>query len=422
MNRAITSTGQKVFYGWVMVGVTFVAQFLTMGTGFYVFGVLLKPLTDALDADRFLVSLALSTQTVLIALLGPVIGVFISKYSIRLLMCSGTLLMSLGFFILSQAQELWHLYLSFGVIVSAGMAMSGPLPNNALLANWFVKRRGTAMGISQFGLTISGTILVPIATWLVLEFGWRATVMLMSLAVPSIMIPIILFMVIKTPEEKGLLPDGDSAADSNPEPNIDQEVWTMGRAIREKRIWLLTLVVGPAFMGIGAIVLSIHSHATDLGLAAMEASSVVAAMTLTGAIAKPLFGTVADYYDKRLVMGMSLILQFTGVACIIFLEGYSGLILAGAIFGLGYGGVMPLWGILLGAMFGRHAFSRIMGFMMPLTLPFTLVGLPFTTLVFERTGSYVPAYATLLGAFVLAAISLLFLRLPPSESVHAGST
>jgi len=421
MNHAITSTDQKLFYGWIIVGVTFVAQFLTMGTGFYVFGVLLKPLAEALDADRFLVSLALSTQTVLMALLGPLIGVVISKYSIRLLMCSGTLLMSLGFFILSQAQELWHLYLSFGVIVSAGMVMSGPLPNNALLANWFVKRRGTAMGISQFGLTISGTILVPIATWLVLEFGWRTTVMLMSLALPLIMIPIILFLVVKTPEEKGLLPDGDSAADSNPEPNIDREFWTMRRALRERRIWLLTLVVGPSFMGISAIVLSIHSHATDLGFAALQASSVVAAMTLAGAIAKPLFGTVADYYDKRLVMGMSLILQFTGVICIIFLQGFGGLIFAAAVFGLGYGGVMPLWGILLGAMFSRHAFARIMGFMGPLILPFTLVGLPFTTLVFERTGSYVPAYATLLGAFVLAGIALFFLRLPTSQAVHARS-
>ena len=398
------------------MGVTFVIQFFTMGTGFYVFGVLLKPLTESLNADRFLVSLALSCQTILAALLGPIIGVAISKYSIRLLMCTGSLLMSLGFYALSHAQELWHLYVAFGVIVSAGVAMTGPLPNNALLANWFIRRRGTAMGISQFGVTISGTILVPATTWLVLEFGWRATVQLMSVTVPLILLPIILFLVIKTPEERGLLPDGAPSANTDPELGVSKEQWTMGRATRDRRVWLLTLIIGPSFMSITAILLSIHSHATDLGLTAMQASSVVAAMTFTGAIAKPLFGAMADHYNKRLVMAISLLLQIAGVTCIILMQDYLGLILAGVVFGLGFGAVMPLWSILLGAIFGRHAFARIMGFMTPLIMPFTLLGFPFATFVFEQTGSYLPAYTALIGAFIVAGIALLFLQVPDSTA------
>lgn len=299
--------------------------------------------------------------------------------------------------------------------------MTGPLPNNALLANWFVKRRGTAMGISQFGLTISGTILVPAATWLILEFGWRTTVQLMSVTVPLILLPLIFFMVIKTPEERGLLPDGASSADSDPEAGVDRELWTMGRAARDRRIWLLTLIIGPSFMSITAILLSIHSHATDLGLTAMQASSVVAAMTFSGAIAKPLFGMIADYYNKRLVMAASLLLQIAGVTCIIFMQDYLGLIFAGMVFGLGFGAVMPLWSILLGAMFGRRAFARIMGFMAPLILPFTLLGFPYTTFVFERTGSYLPAYTTLIGAFVVAAVALMFLRLPDTAEKNIFS-
>jgi hypothetical protein len=38
--------------------------------------------------------------------------------------------------------------------------------------------------------------------------------------------------------------------------------------------------------------------------------------------------------------------------------------------------------------------------------------LPLTTFVFERTGSYVPAFAGFLGFFVVAGVALLFLRLP----------
>ena len=416
MNPAIPSapTGEKLFYGWILVWVTFVIQFLVMGTGFYIFSVLLKPLAESLDTDRFLVSLALSCQTVLMALLSPFIGIAVSRYSIKLLMCTGTLLMSLGFFALSYAQELWHLYLAFGIMVSSGLVLAGPLPNNTLLANWFIRRRGTALGVSQFGLTISGTVLVPIATWLVLEFGWRTTMQLTSLTLPLVMIPIVLIFIVKTPEEKGLVPDGSYAEHSDPESEFEVETWSMRRAFMDRRIWLLTLIIGPSFMGITAILLSIHSHATDLGLDAMQASSIVAAMALTGAIAKPLFGSIADHYNKQLVMGVSLVLQIAGVGCIILLPDYAGLAFAALLFGLGYGGVMPLWSVLLGTMFGRHAFARIMGYMGPLILPFTVLGLPFTTLVFEQTGSYVPAYATLIATFIIAMIALLFLKLPES--------
>ena len=70
----------------MIVAVTFVAQFLTMGLVFYTFGVLLKPLTEALQADRFLVSLALSLQLAWVALLSPSLGKLIAERSIRGLM------------------------------------------------------------------------------------------------------------------------------------------------------------------------------------------------------------------------------------------------------------------------------------------------------------------------------------------------
>lgn len=159
----------------------------------------------------------------------------------------------------------------------------------------------------------------------------------------------------------------------------------------------------------------VHSHLTDLGLSALEASAVVALMTFMGALAKPLFGVLSDFADKRLVMGLSLVCQIVGLVLIIVLDGYLGMMAAAFFFGLGYGAVMPLWGVLLGAMFGRDAFARIMGAMGPMILPFTLFGLPFTTWIFESTGSYLPAFTTLVVAFVLSGVALAFLRLPETD-------
>ena len=390
-----------------------------MGTLFYAYGVLLKPLTEALDADRFSVSLALSIQTALAALFNPWVGKLIAEKSIRVLMLTGAGTMSLGFIAMGQAQHLWHLYATFGVVLGASMALIGPLPNNTLLANWFVKRRGTALGISQFGVSLSGTVIVPLTAWLVLEYGWRTAVTVFGVVPLLVLVPLIFKFAVRQPEDMGLYPDGTTSAELEPELEHAAD-WTMARAVRDRRIWLLVTILGPSFMGIGAVLLALHSHITDIGMSALQASSVVAFTTLLAALAKPLFGGLADYVNPRLVMALSLLCQIVGVLLILAFQSYAGLMVAGVFFGLGYGAVMPMWSVLLGALFGRAVFSRVMGLMGPLTMPFMLAGLPFTAYVHDVTGSYLPAFAALLVGFVISLISLALLRLPAERAPTAG--
>ena len=405
----------RFFFGWAIVGFTFVTQFVAMGTLFYAYGVLLKPLTEALDADRFTISLALSLQMALTAVLSPWVGRLIAEKPLRLLMSVGAGAMTLGFLAMSQVQNVWQLYVAYGVILAAGMAFVGPLPNNTLLANWFVRRRGMALGISQFGVSVSGTVIVPITAFLVLEYGWQTAVVVFSAIPLVILLPLIWRFAIRTPEEMGLFPDGDAHEDIGFE-DQDGADWTMARAVRDRRIWQLVVILGPSFMGVGTVLLAMHSHITDLGMSALDASSVVALMTFMGAIAKPLFGTLADYLNQRWVMALSLACQIIGLTLVLVSDTYAGLMAAAVLFGLGYGAVMPMWAMLIGALFGRQAFSRVMGVMGPLTMPFTLLGLPFATYVFEITGSYLPAFTILIFGFAISLVALAFLRLPSEQT------
>jgi MFS family permease len=411
------SPSKAPFFGWAIVGFTLVMQFLTMGTGYYTYGVLLVPLTEALGADRFLVSLGLSLQTLVMALLGPAVGKAVAERSVRALMLGGAGVLSAGFALLSQASQLWHLYIAYGVVVATGIALTGPLPNNALLANWFVERRGTALGISQFGVTISGTVMVPVTSWIVVTWDWRMAAIVFAAAPLVIMLPLIWKLAVKRPEDMGLFADG--ALRSPVGLDSGGGDWNLSRALKDRQVRLLTLVVGPTFMAIGSVVLAMHSYATDVGLTVLQASTIVAAITLAGALAKPLFGVLSDQFDKRGVVTASLACQIVGVIGIIAADGFWGLAVSGCLFGLGYGGVMPLWSVLIATLFGHQAFARVMGLMGPLTVPFTLAGLPFTTFVFELTGSYVPAFAIMLTAFFVSLAAVWLLRLPESEPQHA---
>ena len=412
----------KLFFGWAIVGFTFVTQFLVMGTLFYAFGPLLKPLTQALDADRFQVSLALSLQAAVAAVAGPWIGKLVAERSIRVLMLSGAAMLLVGFLAMGQVRSIWQLYLTYGLMLGVAMALAGPIPNNTLLANWFDRRRGTAFGISGFGISISGTVIVPVTTWLVIEYGWREAVSSFGVVAFVVLVPLIWCFAVKRPEDRGLLADN---AQAGPEPgasDFSQEIdgashWNMRRALHDRRIWHLVVIIGTSFLGIGGVLLALHSHMTDLGLSPMRAALVMAVLTLMGAVAKPLFGIMSDHVNKRLTMAISIGCQITGLSLIMSFESQAGLTFAVVIFGLGYGAVTPMFSLLLSAMFGRAAFARVMGLMSPLTTPFMLAGMPFTTYVYETTGSYLPAFGVLIGGFVVSLVAVAMLRLPEERAL-----
>ena len=413
MEANLSNTPKKVekfTLGWMIVGFTATAQFFSVGIGYYTFGVYLIPLTEALDVSRFSVSIALSIQTILIAIFSPLLGRFLAEYPVKVLMSLGVTCLSLGLVICAHATAIWHIYIGFGLVIGVGVTLTGNLPCNLILANWFVRRRGMALGISQAGITISGVLLVPLASYFVTRYGWNNSFMVFAVFVPIILLPLIWKFAIRHPQDMGLNPDGDLSP--LPVLPISSKDWSFRYAIRERDLWLISLIAGPCYMAIAAIVIALPSHSADLGLTTMQGATAVLVTTLFGSIAKPLAGTFSDYFPKRLVVAIAIGLQVFGTFLILIANDLATLCLAGVFFGLGYGGIAPLWSLLLVERFGLENFSKVMGAAMPLTMPFSLIGLPLTTLVFDMTGSYRPAFACLFIAFFISAVCLWLLRLP----------
>lgn len=423
--------GAGIFYGWVIVAVTFLTQFVTIGTVFYSYGILFKPLVEDLGVSRLAVGSALPLTFVVVGCAGPFIGHAVDRGHVRGVMLLGSLCLGVGFLALSRISELWHFYLVFGVVLALGMALLGGLANTALVASWFVRRRGTALGISQIGLSLSGMVMAYVTSWLVAEVGWRGAAGVFGVAPLVFLVPMVWLLVVSRPEDRGLHPDGEAPL-VPPGPGVreagpaDAEVsaaaeWTTGRALRERAVWIIALVVGLNFAANSAVILQIYPHATDLGHSASQAAGVLAAMAGLAAVGKPLFGWLGDRFDRRGCMWLAIGLQLLGLLGILNASGHTALLAAGALFGLGYGGVLPLWGVLLGAVYGRLLFGRIMGLMGPMMLPFQTLGIPFAGWVFDRTGSYQGAFATFFGLYLVSALALGFLRIPKASDVRVLS-
>jgi MFS family permease len=94
----------------------------------------------------------------------------------------------------------------------------------------------------------------------------------------------------------------------------------------------------------GAVLTNMVPMARDRGLTAMEGAMVLSLSAGMAVLGKLVFGWIADHIDTRIAVWISIAFQFMGA--IFFLQEDSILMMriAGASFGFGMGGVVPLWG------------------------------------------------------------------------------
>ena len=102
----------------------------------------------------------------------------------------------------------WHVYLTLGLLVGAGTTFTGYTGQALFLPNWFVRRRGLAMGIAFSGVGFGSIVMLPALQTFVERHGWRAGCLVLGLVALVVLVPLNLLLR-RRPEELGLSPDGD---------------------------------------------------------------------------------------------------------------------------------------------------------------------------------------------------------------------
>ncbi len=416
-----------MYYGWKIVATTFVTNFITVGFIFYSYGVFFKALAADIGGSRLGISFGLTIMSIAAAIVAPFIGHALDRRSIRNIMCCGAVLMATGFFLASRMNTLWQYYILLGSFLGLGAVMMGGLAGSTLLANWFFRRRGTALGISTMAISLSGMVMALVATQLIAAHGWRYTFVIYGWVVLGLATPLVWLVIINRPEDIGLSPDGaehvplTDRADV-PEPMVplapgDQITdfpahveWSALGTLRDTDFWSVTITIALNFCAIGGTLVHIVNHVTDLGFSASKAAFVLSTMCGLGVAAKFLFGWLTDRIDTRYALWIAIGLQVAGTALLIVVRTYPALLVSGAIFGLGMGGIFPIQAFLIAEVYGRRSFGRVMGLMGPCMLPIQIAGIPFAGYIFDQKESYTPAFLTFVALYLVAACVLLLLR------------
>lgn len=391
----------KVFYGWWIVAGCFLLTFTGIGIAINSIGVFLKPVTESLGFDRGAFSLYFTIAALSMALAAPFMGKLLSKYKLQVVMGISTALLAVSFFLYSQSTQLIHFYL-LSIVLGIGSAGTHVIPVALLITNWFKEKRGLAIAIALAGSGIGGMLFNPVANYLITAYNWQTAYMLLGCVLAITTIPVALFIVRLHPSEMGLKAYGDIAEST--ETVDDLKGFTMGEAVKTSGFWFLALVL----LMIGVMNMGIQHHVpaflTDVGHSPAFAANIVALFMGVLVLGKIVLGSIFDRFGPR----VGVIFIFTIFAVAAFILTGSTIAAIAIIFGLVFGfanAIMTIPPPLLTAeMFGQKNYGVIYGVM---SICYTLgsgIGMPLSGTIFDKTGSYLPAFYLYIGMAILAMI------------------
>ncbi|MEE8400253.1 MAG: MFS transporter [Desulfobacterales bacterium] len=417
---------QSLFYGYWIVAGCFVLLFLFSGAGFYSFGVFIKPFEDHFGWSRTEISLTISIYMIIHGLAGPFVGYITEKQGPKKVMTLFGLISGAAFILVSFTTSLRYLYLTYGLL-ALGSTGIGFIPVSSVLSRWFIRRRGTAIGSAMVGIAVGGLVMAPLTGLINAHFGWRVSFVVLGLLVWLLALPIAFFVIKGSPDEMGLLPDGDTAEGgrkekgsvfpSHPLP-VSGDGWPLREALKTRAFFWVAATYFLAPMAQMGMLQHLVPMVTMRGISEASAAMALGLTAGLGGLGKLSFGRISEsipfHYAASLCFGLQALAVF-----ILFSTGSVSMTWVYVIlFGFAMGGVIVLMPIAVGHFFGLAAFSVIMGVVSFLQALGTASGAFLSGLIYDTTGSYENAMVIYMIVYIAAIAAILLAGKPRAFQEH----
>jgi MFS family permease len=409
----------KIFYGWWIVLATSLIHVWGAGTFYYSFTAFFNPIVDELGWSYAATSFAASLRSIEGGIASPLVGFATDRYGPRRLLVLGSILGGVGFILLGQIHALWSFYLIF-IFLSVGSSLLFPVPGWTAVANWFIKKRGIALGALSTTMGIAG-LIIYLVNWLIGFYGWRQTFMILGIGMWAIGIPAAL-MVRTRPEPYGLLPDGDDGLPLNQggpavtltQGGQDEQEFTARAALRTRAFWMIAILVTLSSAALHAVVVHVMPYLISIHFTRETAGLTASLLILVSAMGRFILGWLTSRVDTRYLMALALLLQAMGLLALANVQGVGMAALFVGLFGPGYGGVITLRLTIQAEYFGRKAFGSIQGIMMAILIVGTMASPLLAGHCFDSYGTYRPAWLVM-ALLLLLVTPLSILAKPPGK-------
>ncbi|MDB3086110.1 hypothetical protein C4097_16695 [Clostridioides difficile] len=394
------SNSQKGFFrGWLVVFAGLILMISVYGIVNNCASLFIKPVTEDLGFSRSEFSLyytVIALSTMVIALF---MGKLAKKFKLKNIILVGCVLAGIGYIGYSYASSIYVFYL-MSIFSGLGLGMTTLTPLSIIISNWFVEKRGLALGLTFMGSGVGGMIFNPIANYIILNYSWRQSYLVLGIIILVTTIPVVLIFMSEKPSDKGLLPYGYSNSSENVLDNSVKGIM-LGDAVKTKIFWIM--VVGLILITIIAMGVQMHiaSYLTDIGYSPTFAASVISINMGVVILGKILLGYVFDKVgcEKGVIfVGLQV---FLGVLALLFASKYPAIIVFIICWGIGncMGTIVPA--LITSEIFGKRDYSTIVGVVNAVVLLGAALGSAVTGKLYDMSGGYTLAWMTYLVLTVI---------------------
>ncbi len=404
----------KLFYGWWIVAASFILIFLYGGAGFYSFSIFIQPLENAFGWSRSQISVAISIYLLVHGISAPAVGYLIERFEPKTIITVFAGISGLAFILVSFTQSLWYFYTSY-VLLSIGTTGIGYIPLSTILSRWFIRKRGTAIGIAMLGLAVGGMIMAPLVGAIVSFFSWRISFVVLGVMVWVIGIPISLLVIKKHPAEMGLLADGEFPENSiTSQTNNRKEIslpismdgWPLQPALRTKAFWGITTAFTLGSLALMGVLQHQVPLITDKGISIAVAASALGLTSGLGGLGKLSFGKITEVIPFRYVGMLCYGLQAISILVLFYAQSMATVWIYVIFFGFSMGGASLLLALGVSSYFGLASLGVIMGIISFSQSIGYASGAVISGLIYDTFGSYEKALVLYFIIYVCAMLAM----------------
>ena len=413
----------KLYYGWVVVGATMVANMATAPITPLVFSFFVTPMSEALGVSKSALSWAVTLRMCTYALTAPLIGRLLDSMGVRKIGIVIGIVVAASLMATAAVQEVWHLYLLFMLVGAMGLVGGGTanLVTQVPVAKWFVARRGKATAIAMMGIGIGTLTTVPIARWLVDDHGWRVAWFVLGSVLGILFLIVYSFFIRGSPEEMGLQPDGDSGSSPGERPVAESEAqWTAKEAMRTPAFWMALGAFTLTGFCISSTVVYRVAYWEDLGFSRAFIASVTIIDPITAIATMSLVGFVNIRLPIRPLATVCGALYICAGLSLVFSRDAAYMVVVYFLFwGTAGSAFLFLHNLVWPELYGRRHVGSIRGIVAPVSMLSTAAGVPVFGYLFDSGLSDRAVWTITLCILAAGAILFALIR-PPKRAPKAA--
>ena len=402
----------RPYYGWYIVGVSFLTVFLALGIRAS-FGLFYVSILNEYHWGRGETAGAFSLVMLVHACFAPVTGTLIDRYGPRIVLPLGATVLAGGLVAASRVDSIWQLYLFYGIITAVGFNTLSYTPHMAIVPRWFVKGRGLASGLVLAGIGAGTMVLAPVVQYLIEQAGWRSTFLVLAGLIMVVVVPLTALIHRRSPHEVGQYPDGrpprsrpsaDSHENEGAPAGKTPRHQTVKEALLTRAFWCIVLLAFCSGFIINLLVVHQAAYLVDAGYSEILAASIVGLVGLIGSAGGIFSGFVSDRWGRESAVTLGGLITLAGVALLMSLQDHRTswhLYAFVVLYGLGQGSWPPLQAATTGDLFAGKSMGLIIGL---ISTGFGLgggLGAYTGGFFFDRTGSYSIPFLLVMAAALI---------------------